>query len=471
MNTPKKKTLSLFSLVMINLIAIDSLKTLSTSAEYGLSLVFYFLLVALVFFIPMSLVAAELATGWPETGGIYVWAREAFGKKWGFFTMWLQWFNNILWFLTIMTFIGATLAYCINPNLVNNPVYMLIIVLVFFWGATIVNFFGLSASSLLCTIAAVVGTIVPMILISALAGIWMMMGKPICLHFDWHSFFPDLSNINNLVLLTAMFYGLTGIEMSAIHAGDVENPQRNYPKAIFWSVIIIVSTLIFSSLAIALVIPQQQINIVSGMLQAFEVFFATFHISWMMPVLALLIVLSSVGIANAWILGPSKGLLVACHDQCFSEKFGFQNKHAIPVTILLLQGAIFTILCAAFFLMPSVSSGFWLLTDIAAILQLMFYFMLFITAIKLRYKYPNVKRAFTIPGGKIGLWIICGSGCAACLFTIFIGFLPPTQIPVGNLTAYELLIVAGIVICCTIPFVLYYKNAKNRNAKVDLSLH
>ena len=87
MNTPKKKTLSLFSLVMINLIAIDSLKTLSTSAEYGLSLVFYFLLVALVFFIPMSLVAAELATGWPETGGIYVWAREAFGKKWGFFTM------------------------------------------------------------------------------------------------------------------------------------------------------------------------------------------------------------------------------------------------------------------------------------------------------------------------------------------------------------------------------------------------
>jgi len=467
MTTPNKKTLSLFSLVMINVIAIDSLKTLSTSAVYGVSLIFYFLLVALVFFIPMSLVAAELATGWPETGGIYVWAREAFGKKWGLFTMWLQWFNNILWFLTIMTFIGATLAYFINPHLVDNPIYMLIVVLVFFWGATVVNFFGLSASSLLCTTAAVVGTLVPMILVAALACVWMMMGKPICLHFDWKSFFPDLSNINNLVLLTAMFYGLTGIEMSAIHAGDVENPQRNYPKAIFWSVTIIVSTLIFASLAIALVIPEKQINIVSGLLQAFEVFFAAFHISWMMPVLAFLIVLSSVGIANAWILGPSKGLLVACRDQCISQKFGYQNKHGMPVTILLLQGVIFTILCGAFFLMPSVSSSFWLLTDVAAILQLMFYFMLFITAIKLRYKYPNVERAFTIPGGKIGLWIVCGSGCLAALFTIFIGFLPPSQIPVGNLTTYELLIVAGIVICCTIPFVLYYKNAKKRNLKAE----
>ena len=372
-----------------------------------------------------------------------------------------------------MTFIAATLACCINPHLVDNPIYMLIVVLVFFWGATIVNFFGLSASSLLCTTAAVVGTLVPMLLVSVLAGVWLFTGKPICLHFDWKSFFPDLTNINNLVLLTAMFYGLTGIAMSAITAGHVEIPQRNYPNAIFCSVSIIVTTLIFASLAIALVIPQQQINIVTGLFQAFEVFFTTFHLRWMMPVLAFLIVLSSVGIANAWILGPSKGLLVACQDGCFSKKFGYQNRHAIPVAILLLQGVIFTVLCTAFFLMPSVSSSFWLLTDVAAILQLMFYFMLFITAIKLRYKYPNVERAFTIPGGKIGLWIVCGSGCVAALFTIFIGFLPPSQIPIGNLTRYEMLIITGIVVCCNIPFILYYQNSKNRAALAQIknSLH
>ena len=127
----------------------------------------------------------------------------------------------------------------------------------------------------------------------------------------------------------------------------------------------------------------------------------------------------------------------------------------MPVAILLIQGAIFTVLCAVFFLMPSISSSFWLLTDVAAILQLMFYFVMFATAVKLRYKYPEVKRTFTIPGGKLGLWLVCGSGMISCLFTIVVGFFPPSQIPVGNLVTYETLIVTGIIICCVIPFILY----------------
>ena len=99
-----KKTLSVTSLVMINVIAIDSLRTLPMGAEYGFSLVFYYLLAAITFFMPVALVAAELATGWPETGGVYVWVREAFGKKIGFITIWLQWFYNICWYPTIMAF-------------------------------------------------------------------------------------------------------------------------------------------------------------------------------------------------------------------------------------------------------------------------------------------------------------------------------------------------------------------------------
>ena len=69
---------------MINIVAIASLRDLPQMASYGLSLIFFYVLVALVFFIPVSLVAAELATAWPERGGVYVWVREAFGKRWGF---------------------------------------------------------------------------------------------------------------------------------------------------------------------------------------------------------------------------------------------------------------------------------------------------------------------------------------------------------------------------------------------------
>ena len=115
-----KKKLSLFALVMMNVAAIDSLRILPVSAEYGLSLIFYYVLAALLFFVPTALVSAELSTGWPETGAMYIWVREAFGRKFGFMIIWVQWISNIAWFPTIMSFIAATIFYCIDPNLVNN---------------------------------------------------------------------------------------------------------------------------------------------------------------------------------------------------------------------------------------------------------------------------------------------------------------------------------------------------------------
>lgn len=450
-----KKSLSVFGLVMINVIAIDSLRTLPMSAEYGFSIVFYYLAAAILFFIPTALVSAELATGWPEAGGVYLWAREAFGKKFGFMTIWMQWFYNLCWYPTIMSFIAATLAYCINPNLVNNKAYILTVVFLFFWGATIVNFLGMKASNALSALSAIVGTLIPMIFIMILGAVWLFMGKPINIQFNWHSFFPDLSSIDNMVLLTAVLYGLVGIEMSAVHAAEVENPQHNYPKAIFWSALIILGSLVFSALAIALVVPQKQLNIVSGLLQAFEIFFTTFHMGWFMPVLALLIVLGSLGCANAWILGPSKSLLVACYDGCLPQKLGYKNKHGVPVSILIVQGCIFTVLCSVFLFMPTVTSGFWVLTNITSILALLVYVAMFASAVKLRYKYPEVKRAFVIPGGKIGLWSVCGIGSLSCLFTIGIGFLPPSQISVGNLKTYELTMVIGVISSCSLPFIIY----------------
>jgi putative glutamate/gamma-aminobutyrate antiporter len=456
MQPTNKKTLTVFGLVMMNVIAIDSLRTLPMSAEYGFSLVFYYFLAAALFFVPVALVSAELATAWPETGGIYVWVREAFGEQCGFLTIWLQWFYNICWYPTIMSFIAATVAYCIDPALVNNKIYMITVIFIFFWGATLINCFGMRASHVLNTVSAIIGTLIPMLFIIILGTIWVMQGKPLSIQFHWHTFFPDLSNINNMVLLTSVLYGLVGIEMSASHAGDVENPQRNYPKAIFWSVLLILASLVGASLAIAIVIPQKELNIVAGLLQAFEVFFKAFHMTWAMPLLALAIAIGTMGCVGAWILGPSKGLLMACHDGCLPRQLSFKNRHGVPVAILFLQGMIFTILCGVFILMPTITSSFWILSNITSILALLVYVGMFMAVIQLRYKHPEVHRAFIIPGGKIGLWSTCIIGLASSIFTIGIGFLPPSQISVGNIRTYEWTMGLGVIISCILPFIIYH---------------
>jgi len=119
MNVPAGQTVSrtqlgLFSLTMINVAAIASLRDLPQMAEYGVGCIFFYLLAGLVFFMPVSLVAAELTTGWPQKGGVYVWVKEAFGKSHGFAAVFIQWFQNLCWYPVVLTFAAAAFAFAIE---------------------------------------------------------------------------------------------------------------------------------------------------------------------------------------------------------------------------------------------------------------------------------------------------------------------------------------------------------------------
>jgi amino acid transporter len=460
------KQLSVFSLVMITVVAVDSLRALPFGAQYGFSIIFYYIIAALAFFIPVAMVAAELATGWPEQGGIYIWVREAFGKKTGFFTVWLQWFYNICWYPTIMTLIAATLAYCFNPKLADDKIFMLTTILSLYWMVTFINFFGMKVSAVLINLAAVLGTIIPIIMIIGLAIVWIVMGKPIQMQVSVSHFFPSLTSINNLVLLTGVVFGLLGMENAAAHAKEVKNPQRDYPRAMLWSTCIILFTLVFGSLAIATIIPQDKLNIITGLLQAYEMFFAKFHLSWFMPVLAMLVVLGALGGLNAWLLSPSKGLLMASRDGCLPEVLCRTNSRGVPTNILIAQGILFTALCSIFLLLPTVSSSYWALSVITSILSLIVYIPMFLAAICLRYKYPHVKRSYRVPGGNTGMWIACLSGLISCVFTMFIGFFPPSQINVGNTLIYEIIIITGVVMSCILPLIVY--KFSNKHPELNL---
>lgn len=455
--TNTTKTLSLFSLIMINVIAIDNLRSLTAGAEYGFSMVFFYLIAAVLFFIPTILVTAELATGWPNTGGVYVWVREAFGPKWGFLTIWLQWIYNVVWYPTIFAFIASIVAYLIHPTLVENKFFMLTVILTAYWGMTFVNCLGLKVSSVFSGIGAIVGTIFPMLLIAFLGFLWLYHDKATHVNFTLRDFFPNLNSYRDLAFFTNILFGLMGIEMSAVHAGDVHNPERNYPLALMCSAAIILVTLVSACLAITIVIPIEKLNLVSGFIDAFGIFFNAYHMAWFIPIIAILIIVGSLGGASVWILGPARGLYIATHDNKLPVFISKQNKKQMPVGILLLQGSIVTVLCGVFFIMPSVNSSYWILSNLTAQLALLFYILMFAAAIRLRYKHAHVKRAYHIPGGKLGIWIVCGIGILTCLTAIMLGFLPPTQVAVGNIFKYEAILITGILLCCIIPLLLQSK--------------
>jgi putative glutamate/gamma-aminobutyrate antiporter len=447
------KVLSIFTLAMINVAAIGSVKNWPFTAELGFSSLFYFILAALLFFFPVSLVSAELATGWPRRGGVYLWVKEAFGPKWGFLAVWLQWINNAAWYPTILSFAAATVAYIFNPTLAANTTYTIVVVLVIFWGATIANWFGMKTSGWVSNMGAICGTLIPGTLIILLGAYWLIEGSPLQISFSLDSFFPQL-NFSSMALFTGVLLAFGGMEMSAVHALDVRNPQRNYPRAILLSGLLILGLSILGVLSIAIVVPNTEISLTAGTMQAFTVFLSKYRLNALIPAIALLMAVGLFGSVSTWIIGPAKGLLAAGLEGNLPPAFHKTNRNGVPIGLLLFQGGLATILTLMFILMPTVSSGFWILTVLVAQLYLIMYVLMLAAGLKLRYSKPDVPRAYKVPGGKKTMWLVCVCGIAASLFALIIGYFPPEQIEVGSKTFFTGFLIGGTALGFLAPFLI-----------------
>jgi len=454
-----KRTLSVFSLVMINVVAIDSLRNLPINAAYGYSIIFFYIICAIGFLIPCALVTAELATQWPKTGGTYVWVREAFGPKYGFLNIWMQWIYNVVWYPTILSFIGATIASLINPAIIHDRYYMMGIIISCFLLATYANCRGMRLSSFVSEAGAILGTIVPMLLIIILGFTTFFLHQHRTLAY--FSFLPDLSDWHNISFLVVVMFSLIGIEMSSVHAEEVKNPEKDYPKALLISSIIILVSLIFASVAIAIAVPNNTLNIVDGLNQAFYAFFKQYHLGWFFPIVEVLIIIGGFAGISTWVIGPTKGLLIAAQDGSMPKKFAQTNKKGAPVNILVLQAVVVIVLSLTFLVFPSVEGAYWFLSDLTVQLAVIYYLTIFFAAIRLRYKFPDRnKNAFKIPGGNRGMIITAGLGIFSCLFGLLIGFIPPEKIMVGSRVFYVLALIAGIVIFSLPPLIIYKLNKK-----------
>ena len=457
----KKHSLTIFSLTMITVGSVDSIRNLPATALFGSQLIFYFILGALFFLIPTALVSAELASGWAKQGGIYIWVKEAFGKKSGFLAIWLQWIENVIWYPTILSFVAGTIGFLINPALTSNPYFLWGVIVSCFWGATILNLRGMSSSAVFSNICSLAGLLLPMSLIIGLGVAWIAQGNPLQIQFDIPSIVPHPSDKSMWVSLTAIIMSFCGIEIATVHANDVNNPQHAFPKALIYSVGIILSTLILGSLAIAVVLPGKDINLVAGIMQAFEAFFSSYNMHWMMPVVALMLVLGGLGGVSNWIIAPTKGLLVAAEDGNLPNVFQRTNANGAPVVMLVTQAMIVTVLSTLFLFMPSVNGSYWLLTALAAQLYMLMYFIMFIAAIKLRLSQPNHIRQFKIPGGMFGMLFVAGVGIIGVIATLAVSFIPPDGINVGSTARYELTLIIGLILMCSPPFISSWWQSKS----------
>jgi putative glutamate/gamma-aminobutyrate antiporter len=443
------------SIALISLAAVLTLRGMPSVAEYGWSSIAFYLLGALFFFIPLALVSAELATGWPRAGGLFAWVKQAFGDRSGFLAVWFEWVENIVWFPTVLSFVAATLAYVIDPSLANDKVYLVIAMLTIFWGLTLANFFGMKWTARLNNPGVLAGTLLPAFVLIGLGAYWLIAGRHNAIPFHTGKLVPNLGHLNNVVFFAGVLLGFAGIEMAGFHAKETRDPGRDYPRAIFLAAALIVGISVLATLAIAFVVPQGKLSLVSGLLQAFDYFFKAIGIgAWATKVMAALTGLGTLALISTWLLGPAKGLYASEKTGDLPPELHYVNKRHVPVAILLAQGVLGSLFALVFLFVPSINTSYWMLSALTTQILVLMYILVFAAALRLRYTQPDTPRPYKIPGGKVGIWLVAGMGLAGSVFGLIIGFIPPAGIDHWPTPIYVAAMAGAIVICSVPPFII-----------------
>lgn len=464
----KKVIIGVMAFAIMNFTTVVSLRGLPAEAEYGLSSIFYFIFAAVVALVPVALVAAELAATFPQQGGVFRWIGEAFGPRWGFAVVYWQWQAWMMWLPTVLIFGASALAYVFWPQsfdkaLSENKLYTVMVLLVGFWAITLFTFRGMSASVKLSTLGGTFGTIVPGAILILLAAVYVVMGKPIQMSLDT-AVIPDLTKPGNLVLAASIFLFYAGMETQAVHVKHLKNPARDYPLSILIATVMTVAIFVLGTLAVAIVIPLKQINLSESLLTAYRDLWASLGVPWLGNVMAGMVAFGVLGQVSVVVAGPSTGLLAVGKAGYLPHFLQRANKHGIPVGILLLQGAIGTILCLAFTVLPSVESTFQILGQLSNIMFLAMYLVMFIAALRLRYTQPDKPRPFRIPGGNVGIWIVGVIGLLGTVIAGGLSFMPPAQIATGSPAIYIGLLVAATAVEVAIPFIIFAFHRKTWKA-------
>ena len=244
--------------------------------------------------------------------------------------------------------------------------------------------------------------------------------------------------------------------MSGFHALETKNPQRDYPRGMLIAVVIIFVATVIPTLAITFVVPQKQISLIAGLMQAFQYFFTAIGVGWLTRPMAVLVFVGAVALVSTWMIGPARGFKGPNRDGLLSPIWHRENRHGVPARVLFIQAGFGSLFSVFFLLIPGVSGAYWMLSALTTMFLCITYFLIFWAVVRLRYTEPDAERPFRVPGGKAGLWIIAGVGAVAVAYAFILGFVPPSQISTVSPYIYPWIMAIGTAVF-VVPAFIYYR--------------
>ena len=459
------KKISILSLTMLNISAIVSLSSIAFMATIGLQSVFFYLIAAVTFLLPTSLICAELSSMITHNnGGVFSWVKAGLGEKAGVLAMWLEWFNNVVGFPSTVTSLIATFAYVGFRGFVENTQTSFgfwLIMAATFIAISLFNFLPLRRVVILNIIGAVFGMIIPGILLIVGAVYFVATGQS---HLEYHGvgdIFPALS-LATYALLVKTLSSYSGIQSVAFHMTNIENPEKNIPKSILIATVTIVTLTILATLALMVVVPVKDVNVLNGLIQGISAVLEIIGLAGMGPVVTVMVTIGMLAALSTWVLGPARGMQTAAEQEFFPKIMAGKNKFGMPVNMLVIQIFIVLVLSSTFLIMPSIYAAFAMLVAITSQFTVVMWIMVFVSAIRLRFTKPDASRVFYV-GERNTNWLLVSMSCVAifmCICGFVLGLFPPSFSHVKNVFQYTVILAIADLVIIAIPLIWIWLHRK-----------
>jgi amino acid transporter len=338
------------------------------------------LVIPLIWALPTGLMVGELAAAIPAEGGFYVWVHRALGPFWGFQEAWLSLAASVFDMAAYPAIFVLSLGQ-LWPTALHNP-YRVLIPAAVILGCVAWNMFGAKAVG--------TGSIVLGILLLAPFGVMVVLAPhrqipTTFVHANWYA-----------GLVIAM-WNFMGWDNASTVAQEVQDPQKTYPRTMFWAV---------AAVALVYIVPISAVGYSGVPSTSWSdgawVSLAAGIRPWLAVPVLLTIMISVIGQVNSLTMSYSRIPLAMAEDRLAPSILRRVTANGSPWCALLFCGAIWTMAL-------SLSLERILLMDI--LLYGASLILEFVALIVLRIRQPELVRPFRIPGGTAGAVAIATGPC------------------------------------------------------------
>jgi amino acid transporter len=429
-----------WDVLLFNIATVLGPRWVASAAHNGTSSLSLWVLATVLFFFPSALVIVELSTRFPAEGGLYVWTKEAFGDFHGFVCGWCYWVYTIFYFPGLLLASVAMSVYIGGPRaawLADNRAYLIVASIVLLAIAMGLNLVGLHIGKWLQN-AGGVGTYVPLVMV-VIVGVMIWLRNGSVTHYTWSTSLPhfDYDTVN---FWAQIAFAFTGLELVTAMSEEVHDPQRNFPRAIFASGVLIAAIYILGTLGVLAIIPADSVNVQNGVFQGLSLGSAALGLAWIGIIAALLVTVGNAGGVGSTVAGVARVPFVVGLDRYLPRAFGkLHPKWRTPYVAILVQGLLSAAVLLVFQINETMRGAYIKLVDAAILLYFLPFLYMYASVIRLSFR-PDRKqnpRAVLIPGGRFGVILAGGLGFSITALAMVLALIPPGDVTNKLLSVLE----------------------------------